>query len=121
MCTDMKKSVGLPAPIDPFRVQLGPHFEDCNPSSEFNMDDQVSKRFHELFADKHGCHIPFLGGDRYVTMVSPQSVFCTKGRHPNKKNFLIRALPESGGVGFFFTLARIFWTPFCDQLIAPKR
>ena len=78
MCADMKKSVGLPAPIDPFRVQLGPHFEDCNPSSEFNMDDQVSQRFHELFADKHGCHIPFLGGDRYVTMVSPQSAFCTK-------------------------------------------
>ena len=74
----MKKSVGLPAPIDSIRKQFGYHFEDCNPSSQFNMDEQVSRRFHELFADEHGCHIPFLGGDRYVTMVSPRSTFCTR-------------------------------------------
>ena len=71
----MKKSVGLPAPTDPIRLQLGPNFEDCNPSPEFNMDEQVARRFHALFVDETGCHIPFLGGDRYAP---PRSPVCTR-------------------------------------------
>ena len=74
----MKKSMDLPAPTDPILTLFGRNYEDCNSSLEFNMDDEVSRRFHNFFVDEHGCHIPFLGGDRYVTQDSAQSKFCTK-------------------------------------------
>ena len=41
-----------------------------------------------------------------------------KGRHQEKINLLIRALPKTGGGGF--TLARIFWS-FFHQVIVPKK
>ena len=75
---DMKKSMDLPAPTDPILTLFGRNYEDCNPSLEFNMDDEVSRKFHQLFSDDHGCHIPFLGGDRYVTADLPQNKFCTQ-------------------------------------------
>ena len=75
---DMKKSMDLPAPTDPILTLFGRNYENCNSSLEFNMDDEISRKFHELFADDHRCHIPFLGGDRYVTPDLPQNKFCTR-------------------------------------------
>ena len=72
---DLTKSMHLPAPTDTILKRFGRNFKDCNSRSEFNMDVQVSRRFHELFAHSHGCHIPFLGGDSFV---SSQDEFCTR-------------------------------------------
>ena len=74
----MTKSVDLPAPKDPILKLFGRDYKNCNSSLEFNMDEQVSRIFHQDFADKYGCHIPFLGGDTYVANVSPRSTFCTR-------------------------------------------
>ena len=75
--SDVKKSMDLPAPKDPILLALGRNYSDCNTSASFNMDLQVSDKFHEVFARKHQCHIPFLGGDRYVQINAAQTSFCT--------------------------------------------
>ena len=67
--------MALPAPTDPILVHFGLNYEDCNPSPEFDVDEEVSKRFHDLFADEYGCRIPFLGGGRYTSRQSP---VCTR-------------------------------------------
>ena len=103
MCTDIRKSVHLPAPTDPIRKRFGPAFEDCNSSSEFNMDEQVSRKFHEIFAKETGCHIPFLGGDTYATSRTPlctrkSDYNTTKGREFSfllKLPFIVNGLLET--------------------------
>ena len=75
---DITKSMDLPAPKDPILTYFGPDYKTCNSSPEFNMDEQVSQIFHQNFADAYGCHIPFLGGDSYVSKVSTRSTFCTR-------------------------------------------
>ena len=68
----------LPAPTDPLLTQFGDNFYNCNPSPAFNMDEEVSKEFHQIFFKKHGCNIPLLGGDIFVSTHSTGSSFCTR-------------------------------------------
>ena len=68
----------LPAPTDPMLTQFGDNFNKCNPSRDFNMDEEVSKKFHQIFFDIHGCNIPLLGGDIFVSKHSASSSFCTR-------------------------------------------
>ena len=68
----------LPAPTDPLLTQFGDNFYNCNPSPAFNMDEEVSMEFHQIFLDKHGCNIPLLGGDIFVSTHSTGSSFCTR-------------------------------------------
>ena len=68
----------LPAPRDPILTHFGPDYKNCNSSPEFNMDEEVSRIFHQTFAYAYGCHIPFLEGDSYLAKISPQSTFCTR-------------------------------------------
>ena len=75
---DLTKSVLLPAPTDPILIHLGHNHDNCNPNGDFNMDDEILRKFHQLFADANGCHIPFFGGDRFVMNVSTKLAFCTR-------------------------------------------
>ena len=75
---DLTKSVLLPAPTDPILIHLGHNHYNCNPSADFNMDEEISRKFHQLFSDAYGCHIPFFGGDRFVMNVSTKLTFCTR-------------------------------------------
>ena len=68
----------LPAPTDPILTKFGDNFYDCNPSPAFDMDEEVAKEFHQIFFNKHGCNIPLLGGDIFVSTPSARSSFCTR-------------------------------------------
>ena len=68
----------LPAPTDPMLTQFGDDFENCNPTTSFNMDEEVSKEFHQIFFDLHQCNIPLLGGDKFVSTHSAATSFCIK-------------------------------------------
>ena len=74
---DITKSMLLPAPTDPILKKVGGNFDNCNSSADFNMDEEVAKEFHRLFLQIHGCNIPLLGGDIFVSENSAATSFCT--------------------------------------------
>ena len=76
--TDFTKFVDLSAPRDPLLVHFGYDYDSCNPSLEYDMDDEILRNFHHLFAEAYGCHIPFFGGDRYVSTIAPKTTMCTR-------------------------------------------
>ena len=62
--------------------------------------------------------------DEIIFIIMIMCMRCSyKGRHQNKKTFQFGHCPKMcvGGGGGGVTLARIFWTPFFDQLIVPKK